>query len=84
MKGPLLIHFSYRLGLPGFLTSEELKAAGYKGNNFLRDQRAGLAWVKQHIAGFGGDPDNITVIGESAGASELTFHDIGDEAANHE
>lgn len=59
--------------MPGFLTSQELKAAGYKGNNFLRDQRAALQWVKQHIAGFGGDPENVTVIGESAGASKCTF-----------
>jgi carboxylesterase type B len=62
---------SYRLGLPGFLTSEELRAAGYKGNNFLRDQRTAFEWVRKHIDGFGGDPDNITVIGESAGASKL-------------
>jgi carboxylesterase type B len=50
------------------LTSEELRQKGYKPNNCLIDQRTAFRWVKQHIAGFGGDPENITVIGESAGA----------------
>jgi len=59
---------SYRLGLPGLLTSEELRKAGYPGNNSVRDQRTALQWVRKNIAGFGGDPDNITVAGESAGA----------------
>lgn len=66
----MLLPCSYRLGVAGFLTSEELRAAGYKGNNYLRDQRAGVEWVKRHISGFGGDPDNITLVGESAGGSE--------------
>jgi carboxylesterase type B len=56
------------------LTSEELRAKGYKPNNCLIDQRTAFKWVKQHIAGFGGDPDNITVIGESAGAVATTLH----------
>lgn len=59
---------SFRLGLPGLLTSKELREQGYKANNLLRDQRNAFLWVKQHIAGFGGDHDNITVIGESTGA----------------
>lgn len=59
---------SFRLGLPGLLTSEELRRKGYKPNNLLHDQRTAFQWVKQHIAGFGGDPDIITVIGESTGA----------------
>jgi hypothetical protein len=64
--------YSYRLGFPGLLTSEELRQRGYKANNSLIDQRAAFRWVKQHIAGFGGDPENITVIGESAGAGKGT------------
>ncbi|KAJ4530043.1 hypothetical protein HRR80_000792 [Exophiala dermatitidis] len=65
---------SFRLGLPGLLTSEELRQKGYKSNNLLHDQRTAFQWVKQHIAGFGGDADNITVIGESTGAVATTLH----------
>lgn len=61
---------SYRLGVLGFLTSEELREAGYKANNGIRDQRTALLWVKRNISGFGGDPDNVTVIGESAGGGK--------------
>jgi carboxylesterase type B len=58
------------LHIAGLLTSEELRSKGYKPNNCLRDQQAAFQWVKQHIAGFGGDPENITVIGESAGGGK--------------
>ncbi|OQV00230.1 hypothetical protein CLAIMM_05756 [Cladophialophora immunda] len=68
------VGINFRLGLPGMLTSEELLQRGYKPNNGLRDQSAAFRWVKQHIAGFGGDPDQITVIGESAGAVATTLH----------
>jgi carboxylesterase type B len=54
------------------MTSEELRKAGYKGNNLLRDQRAAFCWISKFISGFGGDPDSITVIGESSGASKLS------------
>lgn len=55
------------MGVFGFLTSEELRNSGYLGNNGLRDQQAAFEWIKKNISGFGGDPDNITVGGESAG-----------------
>ena len=61
---------SYRLGPYGFLTSEELRQAGYPSNNGLRDQSVALQWIKKHIGGFGGDASNITCVGESAGSSE--------------
>jgi len=71
MKKPItFVNINYRLGLPGFLTSPELRAAGYKSNNGIRDQRVALAWIKDNIKGFGGDPNNITVAGESAGGGE--------------
>jgi len=54
------------------LTSEELRSKGYKANNTLIDQKVAFQWVKQHITGFGGDPENVTVIGESAGAGTST------------
>ena len=50
------------------MTSEDLSNLGYKSNNGIRDQKTALEWIKKYIAGFGGDPDNVTVIGESAGA----------------
>lgn len=61
---------SYRTGIFGFLTSEELRVAGIPGNNGLRDQRVAFEWIKKNIAGFGGDPGNITVCGESAGGGK--------------
>lgn len=59
------------MGVFGFLTSEELRKEGYVGNNALRDQRVAFEWIKRNIAGFGGDPDNVTVGGQSAGGSLL-------------
>jgi carboxylesterase type B len=64
--------FSYRLGALGFLTSEELRNAGYKANNGLRDQRVAIEWVRKHIHEFGGDLDNITVAGMSAGGGRVS------------
>ncbi len=59
---------SYRLGVPGFLHSSAMAAAGYKPNNGLDDQRLGLKWIRKHISGFNGDPERVTYIGESSGA----------------
>jgi carboxylesterase type B len=69
----IVVNVNYRLGGPGNLTSEELRNAGYPGNNSLRDQRCALQWVRKHIGGFGGNADNITVFGESAGAGSLSL-----------
>ncbi|OAL25855.1 hypothetical protein AYO20_10317 [Fonsecaea nubica] len=77
------VGINYRLGFPGMLTSEELRQRGYKPNGGLRDQQAALRWVKQHIAGFGGDPDKVTVIGESAGAVATTLHLYSKEPLFH-
>ncbi|KAK3326934.1 carboxylesterase-like protein [Cercophora scortea] len=63
------ININYRLGALGFLTSPELRAAGYKPNNGLRDQKTALRWIRENISGFGGNPDDITVMGQSAGAA---------------
>lgn len=52
------------------MTSDELRNGGYKANNGLRDQRVALEWVRRHIVDFGGDPENITVAGMSAGAGK--------------
>lgn len=71
---------SFRLGLPGFLTSAELRSAGYKPNNQLRDQRVAFDWLRRNIAGFGGAGEELTVAGESAGAgSENPTHPLSSE-----
>jgi len=71
-RGVILVSVNYRVNSFGFLAhpqlSEEARARGEVCANFgLLDQRAGIAWVKRNIAAFGGDPDNITIFGQSAG-----------------
>jgi para-nitrobenzyl esterase len=69
--GVLLVTLNYRLGVMGFFSHPELTAESphrSSGNYGLLDQLAALHWVKQNIAQFGGDPDNVTLFGESAGA----------------
>lgn len=70
-KGVVFVTINYRLGIFGFLAHPELtKESGYNasGNYALLDQIAALQWVKNNIAAFGGDPDRVTVAGQSAGA----------------
>jgi len=69
--GVLLVTLNYRLGAMGFFSHPELTAESphhSSGNYGLLDQLAALNWVKQNIAQFGGDPHNVTLFGESAGA----------------
>jgi para-nitrobenzyl esterase len=70
-KGVVMVTINYRNGAFGFLSHPELtKESGRNasGNYALMDSIAALKWVKANIAQFGGDPDNVTVFGESAGA----------------
>ncbi|HEX7693610.1 MAG TPA: carboxylesterase family protein [Sphingomonas sp.] len=64
--GVILVAINYRLGIDGFLP-----IPGVPTNLGLRDQIAALAWVRDNIARFGGDPGNVTVFGESAGAMSI-------------
>ncbi|HEY0799886.1 MAG TPA: carboxylesterase family protein [Steroidobacteraceae bacterium] len=69
--GVLLVTLNYRLGVMGFFSHPALTAGSphhSSGNYGLLDQLAALAWVKRNIAQFGGDPENVTLFGESAGA----------------
>ena len=70
-KGVVLVTINYRLGVFGFLAHPELTAeSGHhaSGNYAILDQIAALQWVKKNIAGFGGDPNKVTIFGESAGS----------------
>lgn len=74
----ILVTVNYRLGGFGFLGGAEVLADGIT-NLGLRDQRMGLEWVADNIAAFGGNPDAVTIIGESAGAfsvfSQMALND---------
>ncbi len=64
--GVVVVTFNYRVAMEGFGQIE-----GAPANRGLLDQVAALAWVQENIAAFGGDPDNVTVFGESAGAGSI-------------
>jgi triacylglycerol lipase len=64
----IYVGINYRLGGFGFLTSPDFNDAGLS-NLGLMDQRLALEWVHDQIAGFGGDPEKVTIFGESAGAA---------------
>jgi para-nitrobenzyl esterase len=70
-KGPVIVTINYRLGSLGFFAHPDLaKEAGHpgSGNYGMMDSIAALQWIKRNIAAFGGDPNNVTIAGESAGA----------------
>jgi para-nitrobenzyl esterase len=70
-KGIVVVNINYRVGILGFLAHPELSAENPEqtsGNYGILDQIAALEWVKNNIAAFGGDPDNVTIAGQSAGA----------------
>ncbi|MEU4660099.1 carboxylesterase family protein [Streptomyces sp. NPDC023723] len=75
-KGIVVVTLNYRLGALGFLATPELSEESEhraSGNYGLLDQIAALKWVRRNIAGFGGDPDRVTVAGQSAGAGSVNF-----------
>ena len=71
-KGVIGVTINYRLGPMGFLCLPQLKEeAGITGNYGLYDQLCAISWVRDNIAAFGGDPNNITIMGQSAGAMSV-------------
>ena len=71
-KDVIAVTINYRLGPMGFLCLPELtEEAGHSGNYGLYDQLCAMKWVKDNIAAFGGDPDKITIMGQSAGAMSV-------------
>ena len=81
--GVVFVSINYRLGLLGFLDLSSLpdgKAYARSGNLGILDQVEALRWVKRNIAAFGGDPDNVTIMGHSAGAGSVALLASIDEA----
>jgi para-nitrobenzyl esterase len=73
----VFVSINYRVGILGFFAHPELAKEspdGVSGNYALLDQIAALQWVRDNIAGFGGDPDNVTIAGQSAGSFSVAFH----------
>ena len=75
-KGVVLVGINYRVGVLGFLAHPELtEESEHKasGNYGLLDQVAALQWIQENIAAFGGDPENVTVFGQSAGGMSVAM-----------
>jgi para-nitrobenzyl esterase len=78
----VVVTFNYRLNLMGFLAVASLDSEGHTfGNYGLLDQQAVLKWVRQNIAKFGGNPNNVTLGGQSAGAEDTGFAMLSPGAA---
>ena len=83
-KGVVYVDIGYRVGIFGFLASSELSAEsedGVSGNYALLDQIAALQWIRENIATFGGDPENVTIAGQSAGSLNVNMLTVCPEAA---
>ncbi|GKT51211.1 putative secreted lipase [Colletotrichum spaethianum] len=68
----MVVQVNYRVGPYGFLQSKEVEA-GASMNNGLKDQIQGLKWLKQNVAAFGGNPDQMVAVGDSAGATSVAM-----------
>uniref|UniRef100_A0A8P4KPW7 Carboxylic ester hydrolase n=1 Tax=Dicentrarchus labrax TaxID=13489 RepID=A0A8P4KPW7_DICLA len=66
----IIVTVNYRVGTLGFLSSGDARLPGNYG---LWDQHAAISWVRRNIEAFGGNPDNITIFGQSAGAASVSF-----------
>jgi para-nitrobenzyl esterase len=75
----IMVSIHYRLGILGFLANKALGA--HSGDYGLQDQQAALRWVKRNIARFGGDPNNVTLFGQSAGGASVCDAAVSPTAA---
>jgi len=84
-KGVVFVSINYRLGVFGFLAHPELTKESENasaGNYGLLDQIAALEWIKKNVTSFGGDPENITIAGQSAGAASVAYLVASPKAKN--
>ncbi len=73
-RGVIMVAINYRVGVFGYFTNKEnAERNGSDGNFGLDDQMKAIMWVKENIADYGGDPDNITLMGQSAGAISIQY-----------
>ncbi len=74
-KDVIVVTINYRLGFLGFFAQSAIDAEGHLNGNYgLMDQQFALKWVRRNIANFGGDPDRVTIFGESAGGQSVYAH----------
>lgn len=73
----VFVSFNYRVGVLGFLSLDHPDALGNAG---LKDQLLALKWVQDNIAAFGGDPNQVTIFGESAGAASVGYHMLSEKS----
>lgn len=84
MDQPIItVSATYRLNAFGFSASREMADAGLL-NLGLEDQRVAMQWVKKYISQFGGDPDQVTIFGESAGSWSVNAHLLWDDGDNQD
>jgi hypothetical protein len=72
--GVVVVAANYRLDVLGWLALEDLAEESGYGNYGLRDQRLAMQWTRDNVAGFGGDPERVTIFGESAGGFSVCQH----------
>ncbi|XP_044731315.1 uncharacterized protein LOC123294258 [Chrysoperla carnea] len=72
-KNVVLVTINYRLGYLGFLSLKD-PTCEVTGNAGLKDQTQALLWVQKNISTFGGDPNNVTIFGQSAGSASISYH----------
>lgn len=77
----VLVSFNYRVGIVGFLSLDD-PSLEVPGNAGLKDQTFALKWIKNNIQTFGGDPNDITLFGTSAGGASVHYHLISNQSKN--
>jgi para-nitrobenzyl esterase len=82
-QGVIVVTINYRLGYLGFMAQTALDSEKHEAGNYgLMDQQFALRWVQRNIEGFGGDPNRVTIFGESAGGQSVIAHLVSPTAAH--